>query len=72
MASAHDSTAVPTSTSTSTPERFAHYMIRVSRRGPDHEALSGLVERLGSGEKERFETTAELMRLLAAWPDEIA
>lgn len=65
MASSQDST------SELTTERFAHYMIRVSRRGPDHETLSGLVERLGSGEKERFETATELMRLLAAWPKDI-
>lgn len=54
------------------PDRLAHYMIRVSRRGTDDQAISGLVERLGSGEKERFDSASDLLRLLTAWPGELA
>ena len=66
MANPHDPSPIPAA------DRVAHYMIRVSQRGADAQAISGLVELLGSGEKERFETAAELLRLLTAWPGEIA
>lgn len=54
------------------PDRFAHFMIRLRRRGTDTQAISGLVELLGSGEKEPFDTADDLLRLLTSWPDEIA
>ena len=53
-------------------ERFTHYMVRVSRYGPDRTSLRGNRERFGSEEKERFETDAELMQLITAWPGELA
>ena len=66
MASAEGSTPNPT------PDRFAHFMIRLRRRASDAEAISGLVELLGSGEKEPFDTADDLLRLLTSWPSEVS
>ena len=48
---------------------FAYFMIRIPRTLPDHGvALHGVVERLGSGEKQRFGSGEQLIRLLDARP----
>lgn len=52
------------------PIRTAHYMIRVQQLGEDPSAISGVVERLGAGEKRRFDTGEHLIRLIQAWPDD--
>ena len=48
-----------------------HYMLRVTL--PDErsagDAVSGQIERLGTGEKRRFGSAAQLIRLVTAWPD---
>ena len=44
---------------------FSYYMLRIHEApeaGPD--ALGGVLERLGSGEKHRFASTQELLHLL--------
>lgn len=47
-----------------------HFMIRVLLPDdPEGREVSGLVERLGTGEKQPFATGADLLRLVAAWPD---
>jgi len=47
-----------------------HFMIRVH---PDRSAepprISGVIERLGTGEKLTFAGAAELIRLLGSWPE---
>ena len=58
------------------PLQFRYYMIRVQTPAdaipavgsPD---LSGVVERLGSGEKRDFVDAAELVRLVANWSEAI-
>ena len=46
----------------------AHYMVRVVATADLPEAACrGVVERLGSGEKRPFESSAELLRLLTTW-----
>jgi hypothetical protein len=48
---------------------FLHCLLRV-RRGPGEgpgAALSGLVERLGTGEKQSFRSWEELQRLVRGW-----
>ena len=51
---------------------FRYYMLRV-RREPDGaagpEALGGVVERLGSGEKHGFANARELLHLLGTWAE---
>lgn len=53
-------------------EQFGYYMIRIrhsptgSRSGP---LLSGIVERLGAGEKQSFAGGEELLRLLSGWTE---
>lgn len=73
MASTNDSSFFSSASSLppSQIERFTHYMVRVSRHGSDRTSLRGIVERLGSAEKERFETAAELMQLITAWPGQL-
>jgi hypothetical protein len=47
-----------------TPERFEYFMIRVARSTTEPEKVSGLVERLGSGEKRSFDTGEQLVQLV--------
>jgi hypothetical protein len=42
-------------------------MIRVTRSDKDPDRVSGLVERLGSGEKRTFETGDQLLRMVGGW-----
>ena len=52
------------------PAPVTHYMLRVTL--PDDRgdgAVSGLIERLGTGEKRPFASAAQLIRLVTAWPD---
>jgi hypothetical protein len=56
--------------------QFRYYMIRVQTPAdaiPTDGApeLSGVVERLGSGEKRDFADAAELVRLVTAWSEAI-
>lgn len=47
---------------------FAHFMIRVTTGDDGNPAdVSGMIERLGTGEKATFHDGAELLRLVAAW-----
>lgn len=51
-------------------ERFVYFMIRThSGAGEGPENLSGIMERLGSGRKQRFSGAEELVRLLTTRPD---
>lgn len=60
----------PEAGSMSLAASVAHFMIRVTLPDdPGGAEVSGLVERLGTGEKQPFATGAELLRLVAAWPD---
>lgn len=49
-----------------TPDRFDYFMVRVTRT-EDDARLTGLVERLGSGEKHSFGSGQHLLWLVAAW-----
>jgi hypothetical protein len=49
------------------PERFDYFMVRLSRSSQEPHRLTGLIERLGSGEKRSFETGEQLVRLVGAW-----
>jgi hypothetical protein len=56
--------------------QFRYYMIRVQTPGnaaptDNSPELSGVVERLGSGEKRDFSDAAELVRLVTAWSEAI-
>ena len=47
-----------------------YFMIRVHPdRSYEPPRISGVVERLGTGEKLRFAGAAELIRLLGSWPE---
>jgi hypothetical protein len=48
-------------------ERFEYFMIRVTRSDKDPERVSGLLERLGSGEKRSFETGNQLLQMVGGW-----
>jgi hypothetical protein len=53
-------------------DQYSYYMIRIrhsSAPEPRQEALTGIVERLGSGEKQNFADGEELLRLLTEWTD---
>ena len=50
-----------------TSERFEYFMVRLTRSEKDPERVAGLVERLGSGEKRRFETGDELLQMVGGW-----
>jgi hypothetical protein len=53
-------------------DQFSYYMIRI-RHSPAEDRLepllAGVVERLGSGEKQNFADGAELLRLLSGWTE---
>jgi hypothetical protein len=45
-------------------------MIRVDHMPREEEgALEGVIERLGTGEKQRFASAAELVHLVTEWPE---
>jgi len=48
--------------------RFEYFMIRLRRAGDAADELSGQIERVGSGEKRRFDTGEHLLELVAGWP----
>ena len=43
---------------------FDYFMVRLHRRVSEPDRLSGQVERLGSGERRRFDTGEQLVRLV--------
>lgn len=47
-----------------THERFEYFMVRLSRSVQEPYRISGLIERLGSGEKHSFETGEQLVQLV--------
>lgn len=48
-------------------ERLDYFMIRLARREHDPARVTGLVERLATGEKRGFDTAEQLVRLVLAW-----
>ena len=48
--------------------RFEYFMLRVVRGEENPQAIAGQVERLGTGEKRRFESGGELLALVTGWP----
>ena len=46
---------------------FDYFVVRLTRTDPKAEQITGLVERLGSGEKHPFETAEHLVRLISSW-----
>jgi hypothetical protein len=48
--------------------QFEYFMLRVFRAEECPQSIAGQVERLGTGEKRRFETAAELLALVIRWP----
>ncbi len=48
--------------------QFEYFMLRVFRAEEYPQSIAGLVERLGTGEKRRFETAGELLALVTRWP----
>lgn len=50
-------------------QRFDYFMIRLTRSDLEPDRVAGLVERLGSGEKRRFETGEQLLALVGRWAD---
>ena len=53
------------------PVAFEYYMLRLSRAVHPEDGLAGQVERLGTGEKRRFESAQELVRLVALWSETV-
>lgn len=49
-------------------DSFEYYMVRIHRSDGDPRQVTGHVERLGTGEKRRFGSGEDLVRLVAAWP----
>jgi hypothetical protein len=50
------------------PDRFDYFMVRVTR-AEDDARLTGLVERLGTGEKRSFGSGQQLLWLVGSWSD---
>ena len=46
---------------------FDYFVVRLNRTDPNPRLITGLVERLGSGEKLPFETAEHLTRLISTW-----
>jgi hypothetical protein len=46
---------------------FDYFVVRLHRTGPTPDRIAGMVERLGSGEKQPFDTAEDLTRLLSTW-----
>jgi hypothetical protein len=55
-------------------DEFSYYMVRI-RHSPVEDRpeppLAGIVERLGSGEKQNFADGEELLRLLWVWTERL-
>jgi hypothetical protein len=47
--------------------RFDYFMVRLSRSAGSGDRVSGLVERLGSGVKQRFDSGEQLVQLVSSW-----
>jgi hypothetical protein len=54
--------------STDPTGRFEYFMLRMFRTEESSRPITGQVERLGTGEKRRFETADELLGLVTDWP----
>jgi hypothetical protein len=52
-------------------DQFSYYMIRIRHSAAEDrpDPLAGVVERLGSGEKQNFAAGEELLRLLSGWTE---
>ncbi len=48
---------------------FEYFVVRLSRSGTEPGRVAGLIERLGSGEKRRFNTGEHLLRLVTFWSE---
>ncbi len=48
--------------------QFEYFMLRVFRAEQCPQSIAGQVERLGTGEKRRFESAGELLALVTLWP----
>ena len=48
--------------------QFEYFMLRIFRVEDYPQSIAGQVERLGTGEKRRFETAGELLALVTRWP----
>ena len=46
---------------------FDYFVVRLNRTDPNPNRVTGLVERLGSGEKHPFDTAEHLARLISSW-----
>jgi hypothetical protein len=46
---------------------FDYFVVRLNRSDPTANRITGLVERLGSGEKQPFETAEHLAHLISTW-----
>jgi hypothetical protein len=46
---------------------FDYFVVRLHRNGPTPDRITGMVERLGSGEKQPFDTAEDLTRLISTW-----
>jgi hypothetical protein len=46
---------------------FDYFVVRLNRTDPNADRITGLVERLGSGEKKPFDTAEHLTRLISTW-----
>jgi hypothetical protein len=49
-------------------DRFDYFMVRLHRTVSEPDRLSGQVERLGTGERWRFDTGEQLVRLVGGEP----
>jgi hypothetical protein len=49
------------------PRGFDYFVLRLSRSDREPTRVSGLIERLGSGEKRWFYTGEQLTQLVALW-----
>jgi hypothetical protein len=47
---------------------YSYFVVRLARLDADPNRLSGLIERLGSGEKRTFDDQDQLLRLFTSWP----
>jgi hypothetical protein len=48
---------------------FEYFVVRLSRSVSEPDRVSGLVERLGSGEKRSFSTGEHLLQLVTFWSE---
>ena len=46
---------------------YDYFVVRLNRTDPKPDRITGLIERLGSGEKHPFETAEHLARLISGW-----